>query len=63
MLTDCKYCNENRGRFNFNNECCWVRWLRRAFKPHARSMLERYEKKHGRASMLELIRKVKHETL
>ena len=46
---NCEYCNENRGRFNFNNECCWVRWLRGAFKPHARAMLERYQKKHGRS--------------
>ncbi|CAB4127868.1 hypothetical protein UFOVP96_37 [uncultured Caudovirales phage] len=57
----CEFCSENRGRFNFSNECCWVRWLRSAFKPHAKSMLERYQTKHGRSAMLELIRKVKDD--
>lgn len=59
---DCEYCNENRGRFNFNNQCCWVRWLRGAHKQHAKAMLERYQAKHGRSEMLELIRKVKNDS-
>ena len=58
---NCELCNENRGRFNFNNECCWVRWLRNAHKQHAKSMLERYQAKHGRSEMLELIRKAKND--
>jgi len=59
---NCELCNENRGRFDFNNQCCWVRWLRGAHKQHAKAMLERYQAKHGRSEMLELIRKVKNDS-
>ncbi|ROH87985.1 hypothetical protein ED236_00380 [Pseudomethylobacillus aquaticus] len=46
-------------RYNFNNRCCLVRWLRRAYPEHAKSYLDQYQILHGRAAMLELIEAAK----
>lgn len=39
----CELCSTGRNVYDFNNECCWVRWLRIAYKPHANAMLDRYQ--------------------
>lgn len=59
--TKCEFCYKEGGLYNFSNECCWVRWLKKAFKPHAKAMLERYQVKHGRSEMLKLIERTKND--
>lgn len=58
---ECKHCAEAKHIFNFNNRCCLVRWLRRAYKPHAKSYLDQYRIRHGEAAMLKLIEEAKSE--
>jgi hypothetical protein len=55
----CQRCASKSQTFDFNKRCCLVRWLRYAHPEHAKSWLARYQKKHGRPAMLELIAEVK----
>lgn len=56
----CEHCKSNPHVYNFNQRCCLIRWLRMAYKPHAKSYLDQYRIRHGEQAMLDLIADVKN---
>jgi hypothetical protein len=55
----CEFCKAKGHRYNFTNRCCLVRWLRTAYKGHAKAYLDQYRIRNGETKMLELIAEVK----